>query len=121
MYLSHVNITMPKGQEAEARLFYGGYLGLRELPQPAAFRNRGGVWFEAGGLHLHLSVAEAPPRRERHDHFGLGCGDLEGLKARLCAAGVEIEDGPPSLCRRFFIRDPFGNRIEIHQPAGART
>ena len=121
MYLSHVNITMPRGQEAEARLFYGRYLGLRELPKPEAFRARGGVWFEAGGLHLHLSEGEAPPRPDRQDHFGLGCGDVEGLKARLRAAGVVIEDGPPSPCKRFFIRDPFGNRIEIHQPAGARV
>ena len=49
MRLSHVNITMPAGNEAAARAFYGGLLGLREIPKPEAIRGRGGVWFEAGG------------------------------------------------------------------------
>jgi catechol 2,3-dioxygenase-like lactoylglutathione lyase family enzyme len=121
MYLSHINITMPRGGEEAARLFYSGFLGLRELPKPEAFRSRCGVWFEAGGLQLHLSVEEERSGVDRQRHFGLGCGDLEGLKARLRAAGVAIEDGRPAPWKRFFIYDPFGNRIEIHQPGGLRV
>jgi len=30
MYLSHINVTMPKHSEAIARMFYSELLGLRE-------------------------------------------------------------------------------------------
>jgi hypothetical protein len=63
MRLSHVNVTMPKGGEEIARSFYAGLLGLREIAKPSSIRNRGGVWFEAGGLDVHLSIEE---QRERH-------------------------------------------------------
>jgi catechol 2,3-dioxygenase-like lactoylglutathione lyase family enzyme len=120
MYLSHINVTMPKGGETLARRFYSEYLGLRELPKPDGLRARGGVWFDAGGLHLHVSVEEGRNGADRVRHFGLGCGDLEGLKEKLRTAGIVIEDGSPAAWKRFFIHDPFGNRIEIHQPGGMR-
>jgi catechol 2,3-dioxygenase-like lactoylglutathione lyase family enzyme len=118
MYLSHLTIAMPTGAEEVARKFYAGYLGLRELPKPAFAGSRDGIWFDAGGLHLHLTVdgERASHKRQCHCHFGLGCGDLQGLKSRLKAAGVRIEDGPPAPWKRFFAYDPFGNHIEIHQP-----
>jgi YD repeat-containing protein len=118
MYLSHINVTMPKGAEEVARKFYAEQLGLRELPKPESLRCRGGVWFDAGGLHLHVSIEEGRNGADRQRHFGLGCGNLEGLKARLKAAGLIIEDGIPTTWKRFFTYDPFGNRIEIHQPGG---
>ena len=34
------------------------------------------------------------------------------------AAGVPIDEGRPAPWKRFFVRDPFGNRIEIHEPGG---
>ena len=43
MHLSHINVTMPKGSEDIARSFYGGHLGLREIPKPEPLRVRGGV------------------------------------------------------------------------------
>ena len=46
---------MPKGNEDVARAFYTGQLGLREIPKPEPLRVRGGVWFDAGGLDIHLS------------------------------------------------------------------
>ena len=116
MYLTHINLTMPRGGEELARLFYSGYLGLRELRNPDPLRGRGGVWFDAGGLQLHLSIEDERPGVDRQRHFGLGCGDLNSMKARLQAAGVVIQDGSPAPWKRFFILDPFGNRIEIHAP-----
>jgi catechol 2,3-dioxygenase-like lactoylglutathione lyase family enzyme len=120
MYLSHLAIAIPKGGEEAARKFYAGCLGLRELPKPAFAGSRGGIWFDAGGLHLHLTVEEerVSHKRQCHSHFGLGCGDLRGLKFRLKAAGVKIEDCPASPRKHFFAYDPFDNRIEIHQPGG---
>ncbi len=120
MQLSHVNVTMPKDGEASARDFYKGLLGLREIPKPQSIRHRGGVWFQAGDIELHLSVEEPRAGADTYRHFGLECGNIEEMRARLLAAGVAIDDGRPAPWRRFFIRDPFGNRIEIHESGGLR-
>jgi catechol 2,3-dioxygenase-like lactoylglutathione lyase family enzyme len=121
MRLSHVNVGMPKGGEEVARGFYGGHLGLREIPKPQPLRARGGVWFDAGGLDLHLSVEEQRLGADAQRHFGLECADVDGLRARLRTAGVETDDGRPAPWNRFFVHDPFGNRIEIHEPEALRA
>ncbi|HEX4412359.1 MAG TPA: VOC family protein [Lacipirellulaceae bacterium] len=121
MHLSHINISMPEGYEDVARAFYGGQLGLRELPKPESLRVRGGVWFDAGGLDIHLSVEKVQLGPDRQRHFGIECDDVDRLRSKLRAAGVETEDGRPAPWKRFFVRDPFGNRIEIHDTGGLRA
>jgi muramoyltetrapeptide carboxypeptidase len=118
MRLSHINITMPKGGEETARTFYTGLLGLREIEKPASIRNRGGVWFQAGGLDVHLSIEDQRAGPDAYRHFGLECADVDRLRTKLRAAGIPTEDGRPVPWRRFFVRDPFGNRIEIHEVGG---
>jgi len=120
MRLSHVNITMPKGGEDIARSFYGGLLGLKEIPKPESIRSRGGVWFQAGELDIHVSVEEPRAGADTYRHFGLECVDVDGLRAKLDAANVASEDGRPAPWKRFFVHDPFGNRIEIHEVGGLR-
>ena len=121
MKLSHVNVTMPEGGEARARTFYHDLLGLAEIPKPAAIRNRGGVWFDAGGLDVHISVEENRLSPDARRHFGLECEDVAKLRARLEAAGFKTEDGRPVPWLRFLVCDPFGNRIEIHEAGGLRS
>lgn len=121
MRLSHVNITMPKGGEETARRFYGELLRLTEIPKPEAIRGRGGVWFEAGGLDVHVSIEEPRTGADAYRHFGLECTDVDGVRQRLESAGVVTEDGRPAPWKRFFVRDPFGNRIEIHEAGGLRA
>jgi catechol 2,3-dioxygenase-like lactoylglutathione lyase family enzyme len=121
MYLTHVTITMPRAGERRAREFYGGVLGLREIVKPEPLQARGGVWFDIGGLELHLSVEEDRFEADRQRHFALACGDVDGLKAKVQAAGVPTADGCPAPYKRFFVLDPFGNRIEIHAPKGLQA
>jgi len=121
MHLSHINITMPKGGEETARSFYAGQLGLREIPKPEPLRVRGGVWFDAGGVDVHLSVQEQRGGADVQRHFGLECADVDGLRNRLRAAGIETDEGRPAPWKRFFTCDPFGNRIEIHEAGGLRA
>jgi catechol 2,3-dioxygenase-like lactoylglutathione lyase family enzyme len=120
MRLSHINVTMPPGNENNARGFYGKLLGLTEVPKPESLRTRGGVWFDAGGLDVHISVEENRGSADARRHFGLECADVENLRARLEKAGVKTEDGRPAPWKRFFVSDPFGNQIEIHETGGLR-
>lgn len=119
MRLTHVNVTIPAGGEHAARSFYSDLLGLPEIPKPESLRGRGGLWFDAGGLDLHLSV-EANAGADRQRHFGLECAHLDALRTTLEQAGVTIDEGRPAPWRRFFVHDPFGNRIEFHEPGGLR-
>jgi catechol 2,3-dioxygenase-like lactoylglutathione lyase family enzyme len=122
MRLSHINVTMPPHAEEEARSFYGGLLGLPEIPKPEPNRARGGVWFDAGGLDIHVSAEESKLAGvDGRRHFGLEHPEVDAVRARLEAAGVRTEDGRPAPWRRFFAYDPFGNRLEIHEPGGLRA
>ncbi len=116
MHLSHINITMPKGGEEIARSFYVGLLGLREIPKPEPIRARGGVWFDAGGLDIHLSVEEQRSGPDVQRHFGLECADVDGLRARLKAAGIETDDGRPAPWKRFLCAIRSGTASKFTSP-----
>lgn len=120
MRLSHINVTMPPGGEDIARAFYRDLLGLAEIQKPEPLRVRGGVWFDAGGLDIHLSVEDDRNSPDAQRHFGIECENVESIRIRLNAAGVQTESGRPAPWSRFFVRDPFGNRIEIHEVGGLR-
>ena len=106
---------MPAGQEDEARAFYGDLLGFPEVAKPENLAKRGGCWFETGNLQLHVSVEkEFAPARKAHVAYEVD--DLDAMRARFEAAGVAIvEDEPLPGYRRFYVADPFGNRVEILQ------
>jgi catechol 2,3-dioxygenase-like lactoylglutathione lyase family enzyme len=113
--IDHVQVAAPPGCEAEARAFYGGLLGLEELPKPAELAARGGCWFRAGDQELHVGVEqEFAPARKAHPGFVVS--DLEELRGRLAAHGIEArdDDSMPGV-RRFYAADPFGNRLEFRQ------
>jgi catechol 2,3-dioxygenase-like lactoylglutathione lyase family enzyme len=113
--IDHVQVAAPPGCEAEARAFYGGLLGLEELPKPEPLRARGGVWFRAGAQELHVGVEEpfAPARKA---HPGFVVDDLEAVEATLAAAGVRLErDTSLAETARGHVADPFGNRLELRQ------
>lgn len=113
--IDHVQVAAPAGCEEAARAFYGGLLGLEELPKPVELRARGGCWFRVGAQELHVGVEEpfAPARKA---HPGLVTDDLAGLVARLRAAGVDVSEdaGIPGVAR-IHVADPFGNRLELRQ------
>jgi catechol 2,3-dioxygenase-like lactoylglutathione lyase family enzyme len=114
--IDHVQLAMPAGREADARAFYAGLLGIPEAAKPADLAARGGAWFEAGELKIHLGV-EADFRAAKKAHPGLLVSELEGLLVRLEQAGVTVtrDDALPGY-ERAFIADPFGNRIELLEP-----
>ena len=108
--LDHVQVAIPPGGEDAARRFYAGLLGLREMEKPEPMRATGGVWFEPG-VHLGVERDFAPARKA---HPGLRVADLDAIAARLADAGSDVEwDERWPGVRRFYTRDPFGNRLEL--------
>jgi catechol 2,3-dioxygenase-like lactoylglutathione lyase family enzyme len=113
--IDHVQVAAPVGSEDDARVFYGDLLGLPELPKPAELAARGGCWFRAGAQEFHVGVEDRFLAAEKA-HPGLVADDLDALAARLQDAGYEVvyDDAIPGV-RRFHVRDPFGNRLEVRQ------
>ena len=60
-------------------------LGMTEVPKPPALAARGGAWFRAGALELHLGV-EDDFRPARKAHPGLLVDDLPAFAERLGGA-----------------------------------
>ena len=111
--LDHILLAMPAGRESEARKFYQGILGIPEATKPSELAARGGCWFEDGELKVHLGVEKNfAPARKAHPAFIVD--DLAALTSALVQAGFPIShDEPLEGYDRIFVRDPFGNRIEL--------
>jgi catechol 2,3-dioxygenase-like lactoylglutathione lyase family enzyme len=119
--IDHVQLAIPVGAEAAARPFYCDLLGLTEVEKPEPGRSRGGSWYEAGIIKVHLGV-ESDFRANRKAHPAFVVGDLRDLSRRAEAAGYEIKpDHELEGVERAFISDPFGNRLEFIQAANSQA
>lgn len=122
--LHHAQITIPKGAEPAARRFYMDVLCLREVPKPLSLQGRGGFWLQAGDdpTLVHVGVEDGVDRAATKAHLAYQVGDAAAWRDHLAAHGVPMLDAVPIPgFERFEFRDPFGNRVEIIQPLGART
>jgi len=113
--LDHVQLAAPEGCEAEARAYVGGLLGWPEIPEPESLRHRGGVWFRCGAHEAHIGVQrDFTPARKARPAFRVR--NLEALREHLRSNGVTIADDAARADEgidRFYVTDPFGNRIEF--------
>jgi catechol-2,3-dioxygenase len=113
----HVQIAVPPGSEPRARSFYGNLLGLTEMPKPPALATRGGVWFAvATSQQLHIGIEEEfVAARRAHPALTLDSrAALDALAGRLARLGHEPRwDADLPGARRFYVDDPFGNRLEL--------
>jgi catechol 2,3-dioxygenase-like lactoylglutathione lyase family enzyme len=109
---------MPAGEEATARHFYGTVMEMVEKVPPASIVDQGLIWFHAGDDEIHLFRDDDPAGNERQ-HFCLQVDDIDRYRAQFNAHGVEVEETVAVPNRpRFFVHDPFGNRIELTQVLG---
>jgi catechol 2,3-dioxygenase-like lactoylglutathione lyase family enzyme len=115
--LDHVQLAMPAGREAEAVAFYEGILGIAQVPKPDHLATRGGCWFEDGDLKVHLGVdPDFRPATKAHPAFIVD--DVRSIASAVAAAGFAVKDDEPlDGYERVYVTDPFGNRIELMQPA----
>ena len=121
--VSHISVTVTNLEDAKG--FYGGVLGLREIARPD-FRFPGAWYALDGNLALHITVKDALPWRPedprrfdtRDPHFALAVADADATHARIQASGLPLFDfaDTPTGLRQLFIRDPAGNMIELIGP-----
>jgi catechol 2,3-dioxygenase-like lactoylglutathione lyase family enzyme len=122
-HLSHVSVTVSDLQKAKA--FYGGVLGLAEVPRPDF--DFPGVWYSLGShLQLHIIVNEQWPFRPvrphefeiRAPHFALYVDDADAIHARLVETGYPFHDyhSTPTGMRQLFVHDQDGNMVEFLGP-----
>ncbi|MGW4819287.1 VOC family protein [Streptomyces sp. NPDC004227] len=114
--VDHVQLAAPPGSEDDLRAYYAGVLGMTEVPKPPALAARGGCWFQAGAVRLHLGI-ERDFRPAGKAHPGLRVTAVGAFAARLAAHGAKVvwDDGLPGH-RRFYSEDPVGNRLEFLEP-----
>ena len=116
--VDHINLTIDEGADAleRARAFYGGVLALEPLPRMTHEESPRGAWYSCGAQELHLSAESGASgsNNSSRRHAGFCVADLDALGSRIRAAGIEVKTGNPMPGRkRFFVRDPFGNRLEF--------
>ena len=117
--LDHVNLLIDEGDDSlvKARAFYEQLLGLEPLERPAnTDSGRAGAWYQCGPQQLHLTTEKdaSSVNKASRRHPAFRVASLEAMRARLKTAGVEIIAGNrfPGQ-ERFFVRDPWGNRLEF--------
>lgn len=116
--VDHVQLAAPPGSEDRLRAYYTEVLGMTEIPKPPVLAARGGCWFAAGPVQLHLGVEE-DFRPARKAHPGLRVTGIEAFASRLEERGARVVwDGNLPGHRRFYSEDPVGNRLEFLEPHG---
>jgi len=112
--VDHVQLPVPIGGSKQARAFYEGLLGLREVRDPAHDR--------PGALHYALGWGRLDLREGMYSgvapqaHLALRVDGLDAITRRLRRAGVVVDDAPLFDAGRIYVVDPFGNRLELIEP-----
>lgn len=118
--IDHILLAMPHGEEAKAIHFYSDILGLRQVAKPASLQENGGAWFSTlsseGAALVHLG-GEADFRSARKAHPAFAVDDIDTFAKQLEHHHLTLHWDERLLpqTRRFFVFDPFGNRLEFLQ------
>jgi extradiol dioxygenase family protein len=126
--LHHHGIRVGPSPEAvaTARKFYGDVLGLDHDPGRPTIPTIDGYWMDVGGTaQIHLmgvdglsKFAKGPGQDPSHPHVALAVADIQETKKEHEPLGVEnwvAESVVGPQTQQIFMKDPFGNMIELHQ------
>jgi catechol 2,3-dioxygenase-like lactoylglutathione lyase family enzyme len=111
--IDHVQLAAPIGSEEEARQFFVEILGFTEIEKPEELKKRGGAWFRSGSVQIHIGIEEPfAPAKKAHPAFEVE--NIEAVMEQLKVSGVlfHVDNKLPGATR-FYVDDPFGNRLEI--------
>jgi len=90
-------------------------LGLQQIPKPAGTRQNSGAWYQLGPIQLHLSTEDDVQNEASDRHVCYQIEDTAIAESNLRNSGVEVIPDPRPVAgvKRFYIRDPGGNLIEL--------
>ena len=111
--IDHIQLAAPIGSEEIAQSFYQEILRLQEIEKPADLKKNGGVWFSNGFVQIHVGIEENfVPAKKAHPAFEVS--DIETFSTHLHEKGIviQVDDKLPGAIR-FYVNDPFGNRLEF--------
>jgi catechol 2,3-dioxygenase-like lactoylglutathione lyase family enzyme len=119
--LHHAQITVATGDEARARQFYCGVLGLPEIEKPRSLKDMGGFWVQVGDRAMHIGVEDNVDRSATKAHLAYQVDDVAAWRTKIRETGIATLDSIaiPGF-DRFEFRDPFGNRVELIQVTRSR-
>ncbi len=111
--LDHVQLAVSPGSEQIARKFFVEILGMTEIENPENLKKRGGVWFICGSNQIHIGIEDNfRPAKKAHPAFSVK--NIDKLRDRITSKGLSVkEDEPLPGAKRFYLDDPFGNRLEF--------
>lgn len=112
--IDHVMVTV--GDLEVARGFYEGILGFEEMECPLQDGHR--VWYKIGEQQIHVNLSKEY-HKSGFGHFAVSVAydfyhqyaQQVSKAGKVSCESQEFADG----VYRFFIDDPFGNTVEIHQ------
>ena len=110
--VDHVAINVP---DVPAGItFYTEVLGLTQNFTRPDF-GFAGAWLDAGNQQVHLVELDPPPNLGQH--FALLYDDIATVVTHLRSLGLEVSEPAKNDAgrRQAFLRDPWGNAIELHQ------
>jgi catechol 2,3-dioxygenase-like lactoylglutathione lyase family enzyme len=126
--LHHHGIRIGTSEEAvqQARQFYTEVLGLQADPGRPNIRGIPGFWLYTGDTaQIHLMGAEGRSPVARSDqedptipHVALAVENIQEAREELDRRGIwywQISGLVGQYSDQVFVRDPFGNVIELHQ------
>jgi predicted enzyme related to lactoylglutathione lyase len=111
-------VGYPVTDFAQARCFYGGILGLKEI---ITFGEAGEIdWLEYDIAGQTLALAKASDQWQPNPNGGGACLELHDLdaavsylKSKAVRVVMDIQEFP--YCRMALIADPDGNTLALHQ------
>ena len=115
MIFDHVQICVPLARVEETIAFWEKIIGLERVAKP---NTRPGAWFRVGEHSLHLGVEEVEgnnAKSKRHVCFRVNDVDMEERRLREKGITIFPDEDPAPGWKRFYVRDPAGNRLEIGQ------
>src|SRR6266480_4811282 len=81
--IHHIQITIPKGAEEQARAFYCGLLGLAEIEKPESLQGRGGFWVQVGDRQVHVGSEDGVERKATKAHIAYQVKNVAEWRQRL--------------------------------------
>ena len=111
--IDHVQIAAPENSEPVARHFYCTQLGMLEIQKPEILVSKGGIWLDCGSHQIHIGIQkDFHPAKKAHPAILIE--NIPNFRKYLEKQSIPTIEGETlNGIERFFILDPFGNRIEF--------